>query len=349
MNFSKTFAPLLLVLVVLLIAELVVRVFFAQNMSGRFEYGYHPTAGWVVEDDTVRLVRAGGRRFRPQEFKSHKDPHSLRIFTIGDSVPRGPSLDDAYPAQLETVLKETSISSESFNLGVAGYGARRNALVVDEAIKHRPDVIVYHLNDSNEFEDEREYRRSQEFAGWHPEAWAMKSLFFRRLYELRTEKIFWELIPRDVRRMEMVNDADAEVKAAQKQGMRAEWNQRLELETLDSLKQILDANIQLVVIVQCRLVREKGNPDDLGYLEDGYNGTLARKLAQQLQGRPVEFIYMLEIFNGEEEFTSSTGEIYRSSDYFNDRPLGKFFSDSAHLTDEGHELIARSIAARLQK
>ena len=50
-------------------AELVVRVFFARSMSGRFEYGYSPTAGFVEHaDGTVNLVHAGGRPFWPQEF-----------------------------------------------------------------------------------------------------------------------------------------------------------------------------------------------------------------------------------------------------------------------------------------
>ena len=39
-------------------AELVVRVFFARSMAGRFDYGYHPTAGFVERaDGTVRLTK----------------------------------------------------------------------------------------------------------------------------------------------------------------------------------------------------------------------------------------------------------------------------------------------------
>ena len=54
-------------------SELVVRVFFARNMSGRFDYGYNPTSGFEEHaDGTVKLVRAGGRRFHPQSFKQQR-------------------------------------------------------------------------------------------------------------------------------------------------------------------------------------------------------------------------------------------------------------------------------------
>ena len=48
--------PWLFLLALFVAGELIVRVFFARNMSGRFEYGYHPTAGFVEKaDGTVQL------------------------------------------------------------------------------------------------------------------------------------------------------------------------------------------------------------------------------------------------------------------------------------------------------
>jgi len=78
--------------------EVVVRVFFARNMSGRFEYGYHPTAGVVErEDGTVQLVRAGGRRFHPQRFTARRPDGTFHVMVVGDSVPRGPRARQARP------------------------------------------------------------------------------------------------------------------------------------------------------------------------------------------------------------------------------------------------------------
>ena len=53
----------LMVVVILVLAEVIVRLFFAQDISGRFAYGYDPQAGFDERrDGTVQLFRAGGRR-----------------------------------------------------------------------------------------------------------------------------------------------------------------------------------------------------------------------------------------------------------------------------------------------
>src|SRR5438552_8677470 len=116
----------LLVVVILCASELVVRIFFARGMSGRFEYGYDPTSGFRDNaDGSVDLVRAGGRRFRPQHFERHHSEHTFRIMVVGDSVPRGPSLEKAYPAKLHHMLRQEGVNAEALNLAVAGYGAHR--------------------------------------------------------------------------------------------------------------------------------------------------------------------------------------------------------------------------------
>ncbi|NJK93062.1 MAG: hypothetical protein HC904_15325 [Blastochloris sp.] len=154
----------LIVLASLIAAELVVRIFFARNMSGRFDYGYHPTAGFVEQSDgTVRLVRAGGRRFRPQQFQMPKPAGTYRVFVIGDSVPRGPSLEGAYAWQLQEMLQKKGIQAEVLNLAVAGYGVRRNQIVLKQALTYQPDLIILHLYLGNEFEDQRERGRADDF------------------------------------------------------------------------------------------------------------------------------------------------------------------------------------------
>ncbi|MEQ2005769.1 MAG: hypothetical protein ABMA26_03135, partial [Limisphaerales bacterium] len=97
--------PFLLCLALLVGAELVVRVFFARSMSGRFDYGYHPTSGFVEQaEGTVRLERAGGRRFFPQQFTRERPADTFRIFVIGDSVARGTSVATSYAGQLGELL-----------------------------------------------------------------------------------------------------------------------------------------------------------------------------------------------------------------------------------------------------
>ena len=59
-TFTRSF---LLVITVLVIAEIAVRVFWSCGLAGRFDYGYHPTAGFVEKSDgSLDLVRAGDRK-----------------------------------------------------------------------------------------------------------------------------------------------------------------------------------------------------------------------------------------------------------------------------------------------
>jgi len=163
---SKAF---LLFLGVLLAAELIARVFFAQTLSGRFDYGYAPRAGFVEHaDGRVDLVRAGGRRFFPQSFTMHRPADTFRIMVIGDSVPRGKNVASSYAGQLGTLLNDSGIRTESLNLCVPGFGARRKQLVLEQALKYEPSLIILHVNGSNEFEDEREWKRHEEFQSNHP-------------------------------------------------------------------------------------------------------------------------------------------------------------------------------------
>ena len=206
----------LMVVCLLVLAEVGARVFFAQDISGRFDYGYNPQAGFNERaDGTVKLFRAGGRRFHPQSFKRHRPPGTFRIFVVGDSVPRGPSFKTAYPWFLGDELRRHDIAAESINLAVPGYGPRRCQVVLQKILEYEPSLVVLHINDTNKWEDEREWRRSQEFKGWHPRHWLMKVFIFRRLYEAKLEKVFWPLVPEAIRLKYAANDADAQVAAAQ--------------------------------------------------------------------------------------------------------------------------------------
>ncbi len=311
---SKSF---LLALALFGASELAVRIFFAKNMSGRFEYGYHPTAGFVDRaDGKTELVRAGGRRFRPQIFTRECPPGLVRIVVIGDSVPRGSTLEDAYAAQLATLLRERGLRVEAINLAVAGYGARRNHIVLAQALKYRPTLILRHLNDSNEYEDEREWRRSQQFQSWHPRNWLMKSLVLRRLYEAKTEKVFWEWLPESVRAQKGVNDADAEIAAGMSEAARVEWSRRVRDFAAKDLALARKANVPLLFITQVRRLPSTAGAETL---DDGGLDALAQELAG---GGP--FVSMKKVFGALD--------------------LKKYFADSSHLTPPGHAILARAIA-----
>lgn len=313
------FADFLLALMLLLAAEMGVRFFLPHDVSGRFSYGYDRDSGFVESGDgTVKLVRAGGRRFHPQTFSLHRPGGTYRIMVIGDSVPRGPSLKAAYGHQLQEALKVRGIKAEVINLAVPGFGVRRNQLVLRQVLRYEPSLIILHLSDSNEYEDEREYRRSQDFQGWHPRHWLMKVFIFARAYEIKTEKIFWKLVPDKIRIQTAVNDADAEVQASLDQATQELWQQRVVQTTRETVALARQQGIPVVLVTQGRL-----QPNESG--EEGLTDNDLDAVAQSLAGPGVYVLSMKQIFSTL-------------------RPIKPYFADSAHLTPAGHRILAGKLA-----
>ncbi|MBA4150827.1 MAG: hypothetical protein H0X66_22170 [Verrucomicrobia bacterium] len=314
--------PFVLALTLLILFELVLRIFFAKNMEGRFEYGFHPTTGFRgTKNGTVELLRTGGRRFHPQSFSAQRPEGVLRIFTVGDSVPRGPSLQESYPFQLGEELKGRGIKAESFNLGVAGYGARRRLIVLRQALNYQPSLIILHVNNWTEYHDEREFRRSQEFKSWHPKNWLMKSLLVRRLYEAKTEQVFWKWLPQEIRQQNEINDVDAQIVAASDEAMQREWNELVRKCTIESIQLARQAGVPILLLTRASL-----DYDDAGkpYLNDGGLDEMVALLA------------------GDGVFHLSQREMLQHLDY-----QSFYYQDRIHLHAPGHAAVAEKIADEL--
>lgn len=311
----------LMVVVLLVLAEISARLFFAQDISGRFAYGYDPQAGFAENrDGTVHLFRAGGRRFHPQTFARQRPPDTYRIFVIGDSVPRGPSFQAAYPWQLGQDLRQHHLQAECINLALPGYGPRRCQVVLQKALEFEPSLVIIHVNDTNKYEDEREWRRSQEFKSWHPRHWLMKVFIFRRLYEAKQEKLFWPLVPDKVRLKGAARDPDAEI-AASLDPVEVAARIRLAKDKLmENVALVRRLHIPLLLISQCRLEREPGQLPRL--VDHGLDA-----MCEALTGPGVYHLSMRQVFN---------------------RPdFAAYFSDSGHLKAAGHQLLAQAICRKL--
>jgi hypothetical protein len=314
----------LMVVCLLVLAEVGARVFFAKDISGRFDYGYNPQAGFNERaDGTVELFRAGGRRFHPQTFKRHRPPGTFRIFVVGDSVPRGPSFKTAYPWFLGAELRRHDIAAESINLAVPGYGPRRCQVVLRKILEYEPSLIVLHINDTNKWEDEREWRRSQEFKGWHPRHWLMKVFIFRRLYEAKLEKVFWPLVPEVIRLKYAINDADAQVAAAHDPREIAARIRLAEETATENVAMLVQRDIPVILVTQCRLEED---PRHNLYLSDHGLDPLGETLA----GPGIYHISMKDVFS-RREF----------------RPL--FANFSGHLHKEGHQVLAHALCAKIEQ
>jgi lysophospholipase L1-like esterase len=288
-------------------------------MSGRFEYGYNPTAGFVEnKDGTVNLIRAGGRRFHPQKLTWQRPSNTFRIFTIGDSVARGGSLASSYPMLIAEELKQRGIKAEAFNLAVPGYGAHRKQIITEQAVKYNPSLIILHVGASNEFEDQREYKRSVEFKSWHPKNWLMKSLVLRRVYEMKTEQVYWNWLPQAVREQRMASDADAELQSSVNPEKMREWDDRVKNHTAATVRLAREHGIPVLLVTQANTIKDP-QTQQVKLVDGGLDNML----------RPLE---------GEGVYLLSMRQTFEPFDY------AKLFSDGAHMYAKGHQALAKAIA-----
>ncbi len=316
-TFTRSF---LLVIAVLVVAEVAVRVFWSRGLAGRFDYGYHPTAGFVEKSDgSIDLVRAGGRRFFPQHYAQQRPAGTFRIMVVGDSVPRGPSVAETYSTRVAELLRARGIPAEGWNLCLPGYGAHRCHVVLTQALKYQPSLIIRHVNNSNEYEDEREWQRSQDFQGWHPKNLLMKSLLVRRLHEAKTEGVFWSLLPEKIRAQQGVNDAGAKIIAMTDEKQIRAWQDRVRNFLAGDIAACRKAGVPMLLVTQVRL-RGGGSQ---AKLDDSGLDELARSFAAP----GVDILTMKDALP--------------STDY---APL---FMDTAHLKASGHDVLARSIDVKI--
>jgi hypothetical protein len=239
---------------------------------------------------------------------------------IGDSVPRGSSLAASYAGQIGEKLRAMGIKAESFNLAVGGNGSLRSEIILRKALDYQPSLVILHVDNGNEFEDEREYNRAQAFKSWHPKNWLMKSLFIRRIYEFKTEEIFWKWVPTEVRTLAAVNDNGSKVLAGQDPVTRREWDERVRKYTAESVALARARGAKVLLLTEAR-----EHDDGRGgfYLDDrGLDD-----LVQPMLGDGVYFLSMKQILQNT-----------------NFAPL---FSDGTHLHPPGHAVIADAVVEKL--
>ncbi len=303
-------------------AELLMRTVFQHSMEGRFDYGYHPTAGIYERDDgRVDLLRTGGRRFFPQHFARVCPQDVFRVMVVGDSVARGTSVADCYTGHLQAQLRARGLKAECISLALPGFGARRKDLLVEQALRFQPDVVVLHVGMTNEFEDEREWNRKNEFASAHPRHWLMHSHFLRLLHSLKSQKVNGQLLPRAVLTPQGGLDAEAEEVASRDPARLKVWEQRAREVTAKSVKRAVDAGVKLLIVNQATRV---GHGPSAWQLNDS-------KLAWT------------------HAFSAPSVRILDMKTAFPSETLDALFIDSSHIRPEGHRRLAESILAELER
>ncbi|UCG50544.1 MAG: hypothetical protein JSW58_10070 [Candidatus Latescibacterota bacterium] len=122
-------------------------------------FKYHPHQERFTRDyESGRLVRAtiNSSGFRGRDFDQRKDPHVIRVVTLGASSTFGFSVhdDDTYPSYLEVLLNREYPGSERFeviNFGIPHLTSGQIfALFEVEALLLEPDVVTFYegINDT---------------------------------------------------------------------------------------------------------------------------------------------------------------------------------------------------------
>lgn len=208
-------------------------------------------------------------------------------------------------------------------MGLPGFGARRKDLLLNQAMKYDPSLIILHVGASNEYEDEREWRRRTDFNSPHPKNWIMKSMVLRQLYEMKTEKIYWQWLPNGVRSQGGTSDADAELKATSDEETQRQWMERLQQVTEAGVQRLTRAQIPALLVVQASNTKK---PDGKGgmLLDDAALDDWTAALTGPLVAR------------------------VKMKDAIPANQVTALYSDSNHVREPGHLLIAQAIIQELK-
>ncbi len=108
---------------------------------------------WVTADNKLEY-------FNPQSFAAQKPDGTVRIFCLGGSTTYGRPYDDrtSFAGWMRTALPALDGSKqwEVINAGGVSYASYRVALVMEELLRHEPDVFVVYTG-QNEFLERRTY------------------------------------------------------------------------------------------------------------------------------------------------------------------------------------------------
>lgn len=164
--FKKTVLVLAGIAISFVIAEIAVRVLgIAPSVAildtGRFRLsddpriGYEPIPGYSYDAERKTYRGLGNALgFRDRDHELDKQPETLRIAVLGDSIAAGLKIDDladVFPFVLERELSGNDIHTEVLNFAVNGYNTMQEvALFERSGLAYGPDLVVvaYCLNDT---------------------------------------------------------------------------------------------------------------------------------------------------------------------------------------------------------
>jgi len=327
------------VIFLIVIVETLARTVWRDEMTSLFSQGFDPEIGFVKKGDEIIIKRLPARNIWPQSIPAKKNEGVARVFVVGSSVSRGTEesnypfiIRDSYSTK---VLPTSGRRLELYNLSATGYGIRRKMALLDQALSLRPDLIMVHLDGSNEFEDERERNTAHQYDGYaNPTEWPMKLWVFRFVAQRRTEKLVWRYIPREARKNTISNDADIELARSNTETTQKVWRDRLEKNIGIMVQKATNAGVPLVFIV--RGVYDKNQSLIKGrVIPNNFEDDLSHFLIHAVT--PYKRSDVLVVRLG----TVFSDLMLKPSDYTN------IFADSTHLKEAGHRAVANYLYSKI--
>jgi hypothetical protein len=311
--------------VLLLSAELLEAVLEPNSVRSRFLFGYGADTGFVrIGAQRIALQRTPGREIWDQEYPLHKAPGLQRIIVIGDSVARGGSYQSSFAGQLGDLLRAQGRTIEVWSLCAPGYGSRRKHLLLEQALRYAPDLLIYHLNISTEYEDEREWQRYQSLASWHPRNWPGKLPLLGSMKETKTEKFFWNWFSSQARQRAGVQDSAARLDALRAKANVQAWMPTMVRQFEQSLTSAQQAGVPVLVLARASI--------DIS----GTDSNSVRSAGERLTDHGLDAVAAEHVKTRQVAFVST-------KQTFSSQPTGAIFADNAHWHDLGHQLMAAAL------
>ena len=117
---------------------------------------------FVLNEEATRyeIPKARQAFFRPESFAAKKAPQEFRIFCLGGSTVQGRpfAVETAFSTWLEISLRAADPSRlwEVVNCGGVSYASYRLVPILEEVLRHEPDVVILYTG-HNEFLEDRAF------------------------------------------------------------------------------------------------------------------------------------------------------------------------------------------------
>lgn len=321
--------------VILLLGELSIRTWAYYFRTSYERYNFQTDRLELIPNTDLRMngaiIQVNSKGFVGPEFPDKKASGSLRVFALGDSCTFGTYWKTAYPAILQSLLaaKLHDGAIEVINAGIEGYNSTYAlARLKEEVLPYGPDVVIVYVGWNDLMKNNPASTSSEAGSRWI-------SLALERSYLVKAYKkfIFYYLRPILVKPRIEASSQDRRVYD--------HFVPAIYKNNLNAMLDVLNANkVQVILVTRPTVVREGMSHADIAkesvvfpYFAGAYS------LSQ--------FLSLHDAYNRvvREVALSRNVPLVDLDKIVNERDKRPLFFDTMHPTDQGHELIAHSLAA----